>query len=140
MSARWLGHFDLDEAPFSKAIADNDLWVPTCRQPIVDELVQSARNTPISCSPASPVSARRASCARYVGSCLKPAPTDLLPQRYPWTSRFLPPDRCLAPGEDADTVGGVAEEAGPRKGNDGRGVDVRGGAWEPQATICRMPE
>jgi type II secretory pathway predicted ATPase ExeA len=41
MSARWIAHFDLDEAPFSKAIADNDLWVPASRQPIVDELVQS---------------------------------------------------------------------------------------------------
>ena len=44
MSARWIAHFDLDEAPFSKAIADNDLWVPASRQPIVDELVQSCED------------------------------------------------------------------------------------------------
>ncbi len=38
---RWLEHFDLDEAPFSKAIADGDLWVPASRQPVIDELVEA---------------------------------------------------------------------------------------------------
>jgi len=40
MSApRWLTHFGLSAPPFSKAIADADLWVPTSRQKIVDRLV-----------------------------------------------------------------------------------------------------
>ena len=38
---RWLEHFDLDEPPFSKAIADGDLWVPASRQPVIDELVEA---------------------------------------------------------------------------------------------------
>lgn len=39
-SPQWLSHFGLSTAPFSKAIADADLWVPSSRQGIVDRLVE----------------------------------------------------------------------------------------------------
>jgi general secretion pathway protein A len=41
MSARWLGHFGLDHAPFSKEIDTPELWVPASRQVIVDDLVEA---------------------------------------------------------------------------------------------------
>ena len=41
MSTRWLEHFDFDRPPFSKAIGDESLWVPSCRQAVVDELVDA---------------------------------------------------------------------------------------------------
>lgn len=44
MSARWLTHFDFDEAPFSKAIGDADLWVPSSRRPVVDNLVDACED------------------------------------------------------------------------------------------------
>ncbi|MCW8807762.1 MAG: AAA family ATPase [Rhodanobacter sp.] len=39
MSARWLDHFGLDDAPFSKEIEAAELWVPSSRQAVVDDLV-----------------------------------------------------------------------------------------------------
>ena len=40
MTARWLTHFGLSAAPFAKAVADDDLWVPSSRQSIIDQLVE----------------------------------------------------------------------------------------------------
>ncbi|MFK7990444.1 MAG: ExeA family protein [Sandaracinaceae bacterium] len=40
MSApRWLTHFGLQSPPFTKAVADEDLWVPTSREAVIDRLV-----------------------------------------------------------------------------------------------------
>ncbi len=41
MSARWLEHFDFDQPPFCKGIADESLWVPSSRLPLIDELVEA---------------------------------------------------------------------------------------------------
>lgn len=41
MSVRYLEHFQLTAAPFSKEIEDGDLWVPKTRASVVDELVDS---------------------------------------------------------------------------------------------------
>src|SRR3990172_2981759 len=41
MSDSYLGAFDLKEAPFTKEIADADLWVPSSKQGLVDELCQA---------------------------------------------------------------------------------------------------
>ncbi len=44
MSApRWLIHFGLTSPPFTKAVADADLWVPSSRAAIVDRLVDACR-------------------------------------------------------------------------------------------------
>ena len=41
MSApRWLTHFGLARPPFSKVVADEELWVPSSREKIVDRLVE----------------------------------------------------------------------------------------------------
>ncbi|MBW2462197.1 MAG: general secretion pathway protein GspA, partial [Deltaproteobacteria bacterium] len=37
----WLRHFGLNEAPFSKALPDGDLWLPTSKKELVDELVEA---------------------------------------------------------------------------------------------------
>jgi len=36
---RWLIHFDLSEPPFDKDIADQDLWMPSSREQVVDDIV-----------------------------------------------------------------------------------------------------
>jgi general secretion pathway protein A len=41
MSAPWLSHFGLTEAPFSKEIATGDFWVPASRKDLVDDLVDA---------------------------------------------------------------------------------------------------
>lgn len=41
MSAAYLTHFDLRQAPFSKEIADEDLWLPPSKQSLVDDLVEA---------------------------------------------------------------------------------------------------
>jgi hypothetical protein len=38
---RWLSHFGFAEPPFSKEIADGELWVPSSREPLVDEVVDA---------------------------------------------------------------------------------------------------
>ena len=38
---KWLAHFSLREQPFSKELADQDLWVPSSRRGIVDDLVEA---------------------------------------------------------------------------------------------------
>ena len=43
MSARYLEHFRLSAAPFSKEIEDEELWIPTTRATVVDELVDSGK-------------------------------------------------------------------------------------------------
>lgn len=39
--AAWLRHFALKDAPFSKDLDDNDLWLPSSRKDIVDNLVEA---------------------------------------------------------------------------------------------------
>jgi type II secretory pathway predicted ATPase ExeA len=38
---RWLAHWTLDEPPFTKETADKDLWVPSSREPLIDEVVEA---------------------------------------------------------------------------------------------------
>ena len=40
---KWLTHWGLTEAPFSKDVHDQDLWVPASRQVTVDRLVEGCR-------------------------------------------------------------------------------------------------
>ena len=40
---QWLDHFGLAAAPFSKAIADEDLWLPASRTRIVERLVDACQ-------------------------------------------------------------------------------------------------
>lgn len=37
----WLRHFGLAQAPFSKDLDDDDLWLPTSRKQVVDDLVDA---------------------------------------------------------------------------------------------------
>lgn len=37
----WLRHFGLSEAPFSKDLPDDDLWLPSSRKQVVDDLVEA---------------------------------------------------------------------------------------------------
>ena len=41
---RWLEVFGLSEPPFSKDIADDDLWMPSSKKLLVDELVEAVQN------------------------------------------------------------------------------------------------
>jgi len=41
---RWLAHWGLREAPFTKEIADADLWVPSSRQGAVESLLETCRD------------------------------------------------------------------------------------------------
>lgn len=41
--SRWLAHWGLTEAPFTKEIGDADLWVPASRKPSVERLVDTCR-------------------------------------------------------------------------------------------------
>lgn len=41
--SRWITHFGLREAPFSKDIAANELWTPKSRAPVIDRLVDACR-------------------------------------------------------------------------------------------------
>lgn len=41
--SRWLSHWGLREAPFSKEIADADLWVPAARAAAIERLVETCR-------------------------------------------------------------------------------------------------
>lgn len=41
MSAVWLAHFGLAQAPFSKEIDDHELWLPPSKQALVDELTDA---------------------------------------------------------------------------------------------------
>lgn len=40
---RWLSRFGLTEPPFSKQIPDGELWLPSSRKGVVDELVEAVR-------------------------------------------------------------------------------------------------
>lgn len=42
--SRWLTHWGLREAPFTKEIGDAGLWVPTSRKGAVDRLVETCRD------------------------------------------------------------------------------------------------
>jgi len=39
--ARWVGHFGLTEPPFSKEIDDEQLWMPSSKKHLVDELCEA---------------------------------------------------------------------------------------------------
>lgn len=41
---KWLAHFSLSTAPFTKEVEDAELWVPTSRRRIVDELVEASHD------------------------------------------------------------------------------------------------
>ncbi|MCP5090517.1 MAG: AAA family ATPase [Gammaproteobacteria bacterium] len=41
MTAKYLSHFGLKVAPFSKEIADTDLWLPPSKQQAVDEIIEA---------------------------------------------------------------------------------------------------
>lgn len=41
--SRWLSHWNLRDAPFTKELADNELWVPASRKTTVETLVDSCR-------------------------------------------------------------------------------------------------
>jgi len=40
---RWLSHYGLSAAPFSKEVGDGELWVPTSRRRLVDDLVEACQ-------------------------------------------------------------------------------------------------
>lgn len=40
----WLRHFGLSASPFSKDLPDDDLWLPTSRKQVVDDLVDAAHD------------------------------------------------------------------------------------------------
>jgi general secretion pathway protein A len=42
--SRWLAHFALHQAPFSKEIADAELWVPSSRKGTIETLVEVCRD------------------------------------------------------------------------------------------------
>lgn len=41
MTPAWISHFGLTESPFSKELADGDLWLPTSKLSIVDRLIEA---------------------------------------------------------------------------------------------------
>jgi general secretion pathway protein A len=41
--SRWIAHWGLSEAPFTKEIAAGDLWVPAARSAAIDRLVETCR-------------------------------------------------------------------------------------------------
>ncbi|HRY90249.1 MAG TPA: AAA family ATPase [Rubrivivax sp.] len=41
MTAKYLAHFGLTAAPFSKEIPDGDLWMPPSKSAVVDELIEA---------------------------------------------------------------------------------------------------
>src|SRR5689334_19203678 len=43
MTPAWLSHFGLSLAPFSKEIADADLWLPSSKASLVEELCEALR-------------------------------------------------------------------------------------------------
>ena len=38
---KWLAHWNLNEPPFHKEISDAELWVPSSRRKLIDELVDA---------------------------------------------------------------------------------------------------
>jgi general secretion pathway protein A len=38
---QWLRHFKLSASPFSKDLADDDLWLPTSKVTLIDELARA---------------------------------------------------------------------------------------------------
>ena len=41
MNPAWITHFGLNDAPFTKEISDTDLWLPSSKQGLVDELCEA---------------------------------------------------------------------------------------------------
>ena len=65
--SRWLTHWGLTEAPFTKEIGDADLWVPASRKPSVERLVDTCRERGHAVLWVSRASARRA-CSGLCGT------------------------------------------------------------------------
>ena len=42
--AAWLSHFRLKSAPFAKDVEDTELWLPSGRKSVVDDLVDAVQN------------------------------------------------------------------------------------------------
>lgn len=42
--AAWLRHWELSEPPFHKDVADDELWLPSSKQQVVDRLVEAAQD------------------------------------------------------------------------------------------------
>jgi hypothetical protein len=63
--SRWLSHFGLQQSPFTKEIADGDLWSPRRGCGPSRHWSRRAGTAATPCSSASRASAKRASCARY---------------------------------------------------------------------------
>lgn len=43
MTAAYLGHFGLEQPPFTKEVADADLWLPASKARVVDDLCEAVR-------------------------------------------------------------------------------------------------
>ena len=41
--AQWMKHFGLSRAPFSKELADDELWIPSSREGVVASIVEACR-------------------------------------------------------------------------------------------------
>jgi type II secretory pathway predicted ATPase ExeA len=41
---RWMKHFGLEHSPFTKEVDDGQLWLPSSRKSVVDDLVEAARD------------------------------------------------------------------------------------------------
>ena len=41
MTPAWLGYFGFKDAPFSKEVADSELWLPSSKSVLVDELCEA---------------------------------------------------------------------------------------------------
>lgn len=73
MTPAYVSAFGLSGAPFSKEIADAELWLPPSTQQLVDALEEACASAPPSSSPGTRVSARRACCGRCGTGCRKRA-------------------------------------------------------------------
>jgi hypothetical protein len=65
MRDTYLTHFGLREPPFTKEIPDGELWLPSSKQAVVDELVDAVEAR-------AQAWARPACCAPFASACLIP--------------------------------------------------------------------
>jgi len=65
----YLTHFGLREPPFSKEIPDGELWLPSSKQAVVDELVDAVEERTSVVLVGDPGWARPASCAPSANAC-----------------------------------------------------------------------
>ncbi len=72
MSApQWLRTFGLSQPPFTKELGDDELWVPSSRERVVDAIVEACQQRGHVLSPASPAWARPACCAPCAAASLR---------------------------------------------------------------------